>query len=100
MALREALQQHHGEVQRELVGRLGAQGRELPVAVALAVQQQMGRRDVATGALLGVAAVLVRGTRYCKVVKPRLRTVNRVVLRRVSKALYDTIALACRPFPK
>ncbi len=57
--LREALQQHHGEVQRELVERLGAQGRELPAAVALAVQQQMGRRDVATGALLGAAVVLV-----------------------------------------
>ncbi len=59
VALREALQQHHGEVQRELVGRLGAQGRELPAAVALAVQQQMGRRDVVNGAMLGAAVVLV-----------------------------------------
>ncbi len=59
VALRGALQQHHGEVQRELVGRLGAQGRELPVAVALAVQQQMGRRDLVTGALLGAAVALV-----------------------------------------
>ncbi len=35
--------------------------RELPVAVALAVQQQMGRRDLVTGAIVGVAVVLVSG---------------------------------------
>ncbi len=42
--------------------------RELPVAVALAVQQQMGRRDLATGAMLGVAVVLVSltVTKWCR----------------------------------
>lgn len=60
VALRAALQQPHWEVQRELVVRLEAQGRALPAAVAQAVQQQMGRRDVVNGALLGAAVVLVR----------------------------------------